>query len=796
MLKLFPPQEQVINNGLLDKNKHCFLNMATGSGKTYLAELAIEKIVKSGYKAIYVTPLRALASQQLDRWQKRFSQYRIGIFTGETIQKSSTKNGYSKAQILIMTPERLDACMRNWRTHWTWIPDVSLVVIDEFHILGQPGRGSRLEGTITRLIRLNPFLRVIGLSATLPNAEELSDWLCGASFSSKWRQVPLEKRVVRFKSAKEKPELLLTEISRCIARGGQSLVFCNSRSRVQALAAFLCNEGITAECHHAGLVQEKRKEIEKGFRDKTIKVLVATSTLEMGLNLPARQVIIYDSYAFSDAGFSPLPVWSFIQRAGRAGRPGLDDKGEVVLFLSRWAGKADKYLNENCEPVLSRLTDSRALQEQLLIDVFSGYSRSREELINGFLPLSFYKHQHEEANLNGTINKLILADLLHETHPDDDKDTKLLKVGLLGRLAVKLMFSPATVKLISDCYESFAKLYLFDLLLLAALSEDCSPVLQANYEELDTLCDIVRQRPSTLLDLSIEQVKKKVPDCPGTLRILAAIKMSAICVSLIKDEKTCEIAEKFDVFESDILMLKESMVRILMGETAIVSAIDKHTMGEEVARTHRQKCDSVANMTTILTNMLRYQIKSEYVALTKLNGVGGKTAKLLVSNGYTTLQSIAAATQEDLTSIKGIGKKLAEKIFLQTKQLISNGETAIYSEMPIDGIATRNIGQIQVDPYRMRRSMELFVIGNDNGNYLVTGSREDHIVRIIGKTFSCDCQDFEKHHDDCKHILCVKRTLGDSEILKMVKRIKEDKNHTVRESLQSLWYSVTRKESE
>ena len=108
MLRLFPPQEQVINNGLLDKNEHCFLNMATGSGKTYLAELAIEKIVKSGYKAIYVTPLRALASQQLERWQKRFSQYRIGIFTGETIQKSSTKNEYSKAQILIMTPERLE----------------------------------------------------------------------------------------------------------------------------------------------------------------------------------------------------------------------------------------------------------------------------------------------------------------------------------------------------------------------------------------------------------------------------------------------------------------------------------------------------------------------------------------------------------------------------------------------------------------------------------------------------------------------------------------------------------------
>ena len=133
-MKLFPPQEEILERGLLENNEHCFLNMATGSGKTFLAEIAIEKVLQSGYKAVYVTPLRALAAQQQERWTKRFQGYQIGVFTGETIQKSSAKASYSKSQILIMTPERLDACMRNWRTHWTWIPDVSLVVIDEYHI--------------------------------------------------------------------------------------------------------------------------------------------------------------------------------------------------------------------------------------------------------------------------------------------------------------------------------------------------------------------------------------------------------------------------------------------------------------------------------------------------------------------------------------------------------------------------------------------------------------------------------------------------------------------------------------
>ncbi len=796
LVTLFPPQEQVINKGLLEKKDHCFLNMATGSGKTFLAEIAIEAVLQSGYKVIYVTPLRALASQQQVMWEKRFSGYKVGVFTGETIQKSNTKNNYSKSQLLVMTPERLDACMRNWRTHWSWIPDVSLVVIDEFHIMGLPGRGPRLEGTITRLIRLNPFLRIIGLSATIPNDDELSAWLHGISFQSKWRQVPLEKRIVRFKSAKEKPAMLQQELNRCITSGGQSLVFCNSRSRVQILSNILKENGIAAECHHAGLLQDVRKRIEDDFRSGKTKVLVSTSTLEMGLNLPARQVIIYDSFSYAENGFCPLPVWSFIQRAGRAGRPGLDSKGEVVLFLSKWSGKSDKYLNEECEPVDSQLTNSKSMQEQILIDVFAGFSRTRDELAHGFLPLTFYKHQHEEANINGMINKLVLSDLLLETQKEDDNYTMVLKVGLLGRLAVKLMFSPSTIKLISDFYSSFQRLYFFDLLLIAAMSDDCSPVLQANYEEMDMLCELVQSQPSSLLDLSVEKLKKKLSESYTTLRILAGIKMAAICLCLINDENLESIAVQFDVFESDILLLKDSIVRILMGVSTVVTAIDNSKMGEELANKQKKKTDSVYSMSSILTNMVKYQIKNEYAVLTKLDGVGGKTAKLLSSHGYTSLKSVASADPLDLSSIKGIGKKLAESIVFQAANLLSEGEDGIYTENIVSDFTQRKAIKTSIDPYRLRRSLELTVKGFDNGKFIITGGREEHVVLQNGESFTCDCLDFEKRHEDCKHILCVKRSLEDPEIMKMMKRIKEDKNHSIRESLPSLWYSVTSKEVE
>ena len=794
-MKLFPPQEQIINSGILDSNEHCFLNLATGSGKTYLSEIVIEKVLQSGFKAVYVTPLRALAAQQQERWTKRFQGYQIGVFTGETIQKSSAKASYSKSQILIMTPERLDACMRNWRTHWTWIPDVSLVVIDEYHIMSQPQRGARLEGTITRLIRLNPFVRIFGLSATMPNAAELSDWLKGASFSSKWRQVPLEKKVVRFKSAKEKPDLVLQEVRRCIAEGGQSLIFCNSRNRVQTLAEFLRAHGISADCHHAGLGQEQRKLVEDSFKNRETKVLVATSTLEMGLNLPARQVVIYDPYSFTGSQFAPLPVWSFIQRAGRAGRPGLDPAGEVVLFLSRWSGRPDKYMNERCEAVDSQLTDSWAMQEQILIDVYSGFSRTREELNSGFLPLTFYKYQHEEASIQSAINKLLFAELLTEREEEGTSSEPILKVDLLGRMAVKLMFAPETVMLVRDSRQAFEDLYFFDFLFLAALSPDCSPVLPASYEELDDLCALVRKQPSVILDHSMTELKKKLKDCPETLRILAAIKMAGICVCLIQDEEPESIAQRFNVYESDVRMLKENVLRVLTGISVILSALDQRELGEDAAKERKKQSNSLVGKCAALTNMLQYQITSELVMLTQLDGVGGRTAKRLAAGGYPDLASIAAADPEHLAALKGIGKKLAEIIIPQAAALQAEAREA-YTESELRMETSVQTKKLPVDPYRLRRSLELRIKGRDGGKYIVFGGREEHVVVWGGGAFRCDCMDYAKNQGCCKHILCVRHALGDPDITKMVKRIKEDSRHTIREALPSLWYAVTAKELE
>src|SRR5439155_402820 len=162
-----------------------------------------------------------------------------------------------------------------------------------------------------------------------------------------------------------KPELLRAEVCRCVGQGGKSLVFVQSRRRAEALSRFLSEQGLRARHHHAGLDHASRKDIEDGFRGGESDVLVATSTLEMGLNLPVRQVVLYDLQFFDGGEFRPLPTNQVWQRIGRAGRPGLDPSGEAVLLTPTWDRAADGYSRGVFEPVRSGLCHPRYLAEQV-----------------------------------------------------------------------------------------------------------------------------------------------------------------------------------------------------------------------------------------------------------------------------------------------------------------------------------------------------------------------------------------------------------------------------------------------
>lgn len=766
-------QQFILDSELLTTGFNCILQMPTGSGKTWLAEQAIEAVLNKNQRAIYLTPLRALASELTGRWQQRFDPKAIGVFTGDHAARDYPVS-YQQAQLLVMTPEKLDACTRSWRSHWHWLPDVDLVVVDEMHLLGDPHRGHRLEGALMRLIRLNPFIKILGLSATLGNRHELADWLGGLEYVSTWRPVPLSWQVVRYKQAQDKPALLVRAVQRNIEAGGQTLVFVQSRRRAEALANELKMSGLCAAHHHAGLEHAERRRTENAFRAGEASVLVATATLEMGLNLPVRQVVLYDLQGFDGLDFVPLPVNSVWQRAGRAGRPGLDKSAEVLLIAPTWDGTADQYSEGRFEPIRSGLRQAIALSEQVIAEVASGLGRTLGQL-EAIFAQSFAAKQQSLASVADTVADMLAADMLREV---DSKGHIQLRATQLGYIATRHMISPQTVLLFKQVLAQFPDLSFLDLLILAASSEDCQPLIPVDFEALEALGQALSQEPSHLLNLPHIELST-VLRCDGK-RLLAVLQTALTARVWTRLGEGSQVADLQCCYAFEVACLKESMDRLLtaMGAIAkslttdvIVSTTDWIPMSEKVR---------------ILTHMVSTGLDEQTVTLTMVKGIGAKMARRLRQAGMADIEDLALSEPAALVALPGIGHKRASQWIKDAEEKVDCHSSAYrYAE----DLPTKHLPKHRwpnsIEPYRLRRAMSLKVQGQDGGVYRITGGLDPHRVRMSKGQFVCDCPDFSKGHL-CKHILAVRLLRRDAELTTLSAALSEPES-TAELDLFRLW---------
>lgn len=188
--ELRPCQSKSINKGLFE-DKNLLVCTPTASGKTLVAELAIlNAIFHDKGKAVYVVPLKALASEKFKDFKKHYDEFfKIAISSGDIDTADSYLANYD---LIITTSEKLDSLLRH-RAHW--LSQVKVVVFDEIHLLNDASRGPTLEILITILRKLLPKLQLIGLSATIGNPEALADWLNAELVLDHWRPVRLDKGV-------------------------------------------------------------------------------------------------------------------------------------------------------------------------------------------------------------------------------------------------------------------------------------------------------------------------------------------------------------------------------------------------------------------------------------------------------------------------------------------------------------------------------------------------------------------------------------------------------------------------
>lgn len=188
--ELMPSQEKAIKKGLF-KGKNLLVCTPTASGKTLIAEFAaLKSIIEHGGKAVYIVPLRALANEKYKDFSKRYGDLiKIALSIGDMDSADSHLMNYD---LIITTSEKLDSLTRH---HTPWLRFIKVVIVDEIHLMNDPGRGPTLEILLTVLRELLPDVQLIGLSATIGNPKELADWLDAELVLDKWRPVKLHEGI-------------------------------------------------------------------------------------------------------------------------------------------------------------------------------------------------------------------------------------------------------------------------------------------------------------------------------------------------------------------------------------------------------------------------------------------------------------------------------------------------------------------------------------------------------------------------------------------------------------------------
>ncbi|WP_434531373.1 ATP-dependent DNA helicase [Haloarcula sp. NS06] len=492
--ELYPPQAEAVEAGVTE-GENLVASIPTASGKTLIAELAMLSSVARGGKALYIVPLRALASEKQADFEE-FEQY--GLDIGVSTGNYESEGGWlADKDIVVATSEKVDSLVRN---DAPWIEDLTCVVTDEVHLVDDGERGPTLEVTLAKLRRLNPNLQTVALSATIGNAEALATWLDAGLVDSDWRPIDLQKGVhygqalhledgsQQRLSVQNNEKQTAAIVRDTLEDDGSTLVFVNSRRNAEAAAGRLANTvrpHLSAEerdqladiaeeirdvsdtetsddladavadgaaFHHAGLSRGHRELVEEAFRDRLVKVVCATPTLAAGVNTPSRRVVVRDwrRYDGSAGGMAPLSVLEVHQMMGRAGRPGLDPYGEAVLIASSHDEVDElfeRYVWADPEPVRSKLAAEPALRTHILATVASGFARSREGLLE-FLEQTLYASQTDDS---GQLERVV-DDVLTYLQRNDFLEIEAgeLDATSLGHTVSRLYLDPMSAAEIVD----------------------------------------------------------------------------------------------------------------------------------------------------------------------------------------------------------------------------------------------------------------------------------------------------------------------------------------------------------
>ncbi|XP_056637201.1 activating signal cointegrator 1 complex subunit 3-like isoform X1 [Diorhabda sublineata] len=551
-------------------NENMLVCAPTGAGKTNIALLSIvhqvkchmegSLIRKNDFKIIYVCPMKALATEMVVNFSKKLAP--IGITVKEcTGDMQLSKKEIAETQMLVTTPEKWDVITRKGAVDTEVVGLVKLLIIDEVHLLNG-SRGPVIEALVARTLRQvvssQSMIRIVALSATLPGYMDVANFLkvnprSGLFFfDNRFRSVPLTTSFIGCKKKNNNENEVMDmvcyeKVVSFVREGHQAMVFVTSRNATASVArklielaqekntlslfepeknvrglrnayksgdlAYLIPQGFGI--HHAGMVRSDRLEVERLFRDGFLKVIICTTTLAWGVNLPAHAVIIRGTlhYDATKSTFVDMDMLDVQQIFGRAGRPQYDTSGHGIIItsmtnMSKYMGLMlsqvpieSQFLNcvpdnLNAEIVLGTVSNIKEAMEWLA-NTFLFVRIKKNPLVYGLTYNEIWDVKHFNLFLQGQLDAA--ANILEKSQLIRfDKTLGELRPTNFGRIASFYYISYRTMEMF---YEKFDR-HISESALLQLISE-ASEFAQIQVR-LDEIHELDRLREYNMYDINLD----------------------------------------------------------------------------------------------------------------------------------------------------------------------------------------------------------------------------------------------------------------------------------------------------
>ncbi len=679
--KLTPPQASAIGKGLL-KGTNIVVSSPTASGKTIVAEIACAMaILSKGKKAVYIAPMRALASEKFTDFKNDYPYIKTVLSIGDLDAEDKWLSGF---QMMFFSTEKFDSLIRHGVD---WLRDVGCFVFDEVHMIGDVSRGPTMELLITKLKHATDA-QTIALSATIGNAKELAEWMEAELVESDYRPVKLDKGIIHegtfhyYDGKKEmKQELMGTSdipeirvVEDTLARGKQVLIFYSTRRSAELGAARIAKyvyKGLsevektdllelgkkvssvldkpTEQCvklgsliekgiafHHAGLLNQQRTAVESAFKQNRIKVICSTTTLGYGINMPAHTVLVRDITRFDGNYSEQIGINEVLQLFGRAGRPKYDTEGRAMLPTTtryRVPELKKKYILADPESINSSLGIAPVLRSHILAFVAERFLNTTES-IGKFMEGSLYGKQFGNREYMKMVIGKILTDLERWEFVESMGD--IYKATRLGERISELYVDPLSARMMLDAMRKVETQ--FDILLM--------------------LCNTLEMRPHVRAVQEAEERYSAYIAGGSEVPFYSYNDMNYADYDPVKVFSTAMMLEDWtsEIKEADIVKKYGSTPGALY--TKLTNADWIIYAASELAGIIRLPKANIVKARV----RLRYGIKEELLDLVRLEQIGRARARLLFNNGIKKAQEIPK-NKEKVISL--LGAEVAKKVFDQ-----------------------------------------------------------------------------------------------------------------------------------